>query len=56
MAAGCFNEEDLKCLCGRNVGFVTRFIPNGKAYKRILEDEIHDVDDLNYHEGKTAVV
>jgi hypothetical protein len=22
MAAGCFNEEDLKCLCGRNVGFV----------------------------------
>ncbi|MDR1583791.1 MAG: transposase, partial [Prevotellaceae bacterium] len=47
--AGYFNEEDLKFLYDRKVGFVTRFISNRTIYKRIMNEEIQDIDDLSYH-------
>jgi hypothetical protein len=49
MDAGYFNEVDLKYLYDRNVTFVTRFIPNRKIYKKIIENDIDDIDDVIYH-------
>jgi hypothetical protein len=49
MDAGYFNEADLKYLYDRNVTFVTRFISNRKIYKKIIENDIEDIDDVIYH-------
>ncbi|MDR3186701.1 MAG: transposase [Christensenellaceae bacterium] len=54
MDAGYFNEEDLKFLYDRKVSFVTRFIPNRKIYKKIMANEIDDIDDLKYHVKKDS--
>jgi hypothetical protein len=50
--AGYYTAENLQFLYDRKVQFITRFIPNTKVYKRIMLNEIHDIDDLVYHVKK----
>jgi hypothetical protein len=50
--AGYFNEEDPKFMYDHKIGFVTRFISNRVIYKRILEHDIDDIDDIKYHVKK----
>jgi transposase len=52
MDAGYSNEADLRYLYDRDVAFVTRFIPNGKIYKKIIENDIDDIDDAIHHVWK----
>jgi transposase len=47
--AGYYSEENLKFLYNRNVAFLTRYIPNQKIYKRILNISLNDIDDMKYH-------
>jgi hypothetical protein len=49
MDAGYYTEENLKFLYKRKIGFVTRHIPNTRLYKQIMENDIHDIDNLKYH-------
>jgi transposase len=52
MDAGYYSEENLKFLYDRKVVFLTHYIPNTKIYKRIIQNEINDIDDLKYHVRK----
>jgi hypothetical protein len=47
--AGYYSEENLQFLYDRKIGFITRFIPNIKIFKRIINNEIYDIDDLTHH-------
>jgi hypothetical protein len=49
MDAGYCSEDVLLFLYLQNVDFITRFIPNLKVYKNIIENEACDIDSLDYH-------
>jgi hypothetical protein len=49
MDAGYYTEENLQFLYDRKVTFITRYIPNAKVYKKIIETEIDDIDNVLYH-------
>ncbi|MDR2436959.1 MAG: transposase [Endomicrobium sp.] len=47
--AGYYSEENLQFLYDRKVSFITRFIPNLKIFKRIMQQDINDIDDVKYY-------
>jgi hypothetical protein len=49
MDADYYTVDNLQFLYDHNVSFVTRYIPNLKVYKRILKNDIHDIDNIAYH-------
>ncbi|MDR2386013.1 MAG: transposase [Deltaproteobacteria bacterium] len=52
--AGYYSEDNLQFLFDRGVTFMTGYIPNLKVYKRIIKNDINDIDDLAYHTMKGA--